>query len=345
MHGVQGDIVKAALKDMHDMGSAHGGIRMVNMWKRFDLFLFDGCAGSGAAGGGGEGGSAAGGGSTGMAAASQRAETGSKGDLSQVVYGKQPGTETADAAQESKEQTPPRDMNAEWQKLITGEFKDQYTRSTQNMINRRFAEAKGLEESNQKYAALVEKVAARYGVDAGDLDGLSKAIDGDTAFLREKADSMGMSLERYQEYTQAKRDAAKWQKSIEQRNAAEQQARQVQAWESEAAAMAQKYPAFNLDSELANKDFADMLRKGVSMEHAWKMLHYDEHMQGMAQYSAQAAEKQVVDNIQARGMRPKEGAAGRTTAVVHKPSAKDLTKADRQEVYRRVMAGEKITFG
>lgn len=288
---------------------------------RIDLQLF----GEGGEGGG-EG--AAGGGDLGTDAASQRAEGAQ--DASGMA---------ADAAQQ-------RDRQAEWQKLITGEYKDMYTRDTQNMINKRFRQQKESEEAAQKSRSLAEKVAARYGANADDVDALIAAIDGDEAFMQEQADKMGMTREQYREHVQLKQNAQRYQQLMDQRAQEEQHARQVAAWEQEAAQLSQKMPAFNLEAELQNPMFRDFIRRGISMEHAYKMLHYDDDMQGMARYSAQAAEKETVDRIRARGMRPQEGASGAPAAVQQHKSPKNLTREDRARMYDEIVhKGKKISFG
>lgn len=328
-------IMILALKDAHNLGNAHGGISMINVWTRLNLCLFDGGAAAG-----GEGGGATGGGNQGTVAASQRAD---KNALANVKYGIQE-SETADAAQAGA--APERNLQQEWQKMINGEFKEFYTRDTQNMINKRFRESKEAQETSKKYQDLAEKVGARFAVDPQNVDALLAAIDGDKGFLQEQADKMGMTLERYTEWAQNKQAAQRYEQLMSRQRQEAEEARRVADWENQAEAMRGKYgDAFDLDADLANTHFRDMLRSGVSMEHAWKMLHFDELMEKQAAFSAEMARKQVVDQIQARGMRPTEGAAGRTPAVVHKPNVKELNKKDREEINRRVMAGEKISFG
>lgn len=277
---------------------------------------------------GGEGGGAGatGGMESGTDAASQRAE----------------GAEAPSGADAAGQ----RDLAKEWQKMINGEFKEYFSRDTQRIIDKRFKAQKTSEEAEQKYRTLAEKVSARYGADADNMDALIAAIDGDKAFVQEQADKMGMTRDQYMDYVQNKQQALKYQQLMDQRRQEAEQAQKVAAWEAEAEALAQKYPAFNLDAELGNKHFTDMIRKGISMEHAYKMLHYDEHMQDMARYSAQTAEKETVDRIRARGMRPQEGAMGATAAVQQTTSAKNLTKADREKLYNEIVFGrKKVTFG
>ena len=116
-----------------------------------------GAAGTAGAGATGSGAEAAGTGGNGTDAASQRAESGAK-----VLYGIQPGAAqgTADAAQgvsqgavpaegaAAEKPAAPVNREAEWQKLINGEYRDQFQKQVQGIIDKRFAKTKGLEEQN-----------------------------------------------------------------------------------------------------------------------------------------------------------------------------------------------------
>ena len=119
----------------------------------------------------------------------------------------------------------------------------------------------------------------------------------------------------------------------------------VQGWQAEEKALKGIYPQFSLDAELKNKDFVGLLQRGVTMKHAYEVVHMDDMMRGAMQYATQAAQAQVSRNIQARGARPVEGAASGAPGVVTKSDVRKLTKADREEIARQVARGKIITFG
>lgn len=290
---------------------------MMKIWKTFDLFLFDG----GAAGG--EGGGNAGGEGTGMAAASQRAEN-----------------TPADAAQEQAGAT--RDMNAEWKKMINGEFKEQYQRDTQALINNRFRDHKTLQESNQKHQAIAERLARRYGKDAGDLDALSAALDGDMQWMQEKADQLGLTVEQYAQHIDQKEKAAKYDAIMDQRHQQEEKDRWYAQLTSEAEALKNKYSAFDIDNALQNPRFVNYVQHHMPMEDAWKATFFDEAMEGVVEHARQDAERQTVENIRARGMRPQEGAAGGGTAVKQATNVSNMTKEQREEMNRLALRGVKV---
>ena len=295
----------------------------------------------------------AGTGASGTDAASQRAESGAK-----VVYGIQPGASqgTADAAQ-AVEQVPgegaagaeapaaPVNRDAEWQKLINGEYREQFQKQVQGIIDKRFAKTKGMEEQNGKYAALMGKVAGRYGLDPGDIDGISAAIDRDQKFLAEQADKAGMTVEQYKRYNAAVQENERYRRINEARQREAQVQARVQGWQAEEKALKGMYPQFDLDAELRNKDFVGLLQRGVTMKHAYEVIHMDDMMRGAMQYATAQATAQTAKNIQARGARPVEGAATGAAGVVTKSDVTKLTKADREEIARQVAKGKTITFG
>lgn len=61
--------------------------------------------------------------------------------------------------------------------LVGGEFKDLFTADTQRIIDRRFKETRSLQEALAAQRAVLERLARRYGVDSGDLAGLSAAVE------------------------------------------------------------------------------------------------------------------------------------------------------------------------
>jgi len=62
------------------------------------------------------------------------------------------------------------------------------------------------------------------------------------------------------------------------------------------------------------------------------------------QYTAQQVEQKVANSVRAGQRRPAEAAMGGNGGVVHKSDVSKLTKADIEEINRRVARGERITF-
>jgi uncharacterized protein YsxB (DUF464 family) len=133
------------------------------------------------------------------------------------------------------------------------------------------------------------------------------------------------------------------------RDRAEQQIRgHVQAiradWDRQAAAMQEKYPSFNYSEARSNPAFADLMKRGVNLETAYRAVYFDRLMRENQATTAQAVERGVTERIATRNARPGENGTRPSGAVTMKTDVNSLSKADREEIERRVMHGEKISF-
>ena len=115
-------------------------------------------------------------------------------------------------------------------------------------------------------------------------------------------------------------------------------------WNAEAAELQKTYPGFSLEAESQNQNFLNMLKAGVPMEHAYRVLHYDELMSGTVNKVAGDMQKAVTDHIRARGQRPAENGSFQSSPFTVKDDVSKLSKADRAEIAKRVARGERISF-
>ena len=323
------------------------------------LRLFDGeggaaapAAGEGAPGGGTQGGSQA------SPAPTRR---GKSGGFQNVLFGKQGDEPTAagdepgpegkaqpSAAGKGKEgdvvttSNTLEDRRKAFQELVNGEYKDIYTEETQRIIDRRFREARNLEERAAKQQPVIDMLMQRYKIADGDLGKLAAAVENDNAYWSEAAEEMGMSVEQYKQFQRLKRenDALLRAQRMRQNQQAAQQ--QLQKWYSEGEQVKAVYPDFDLGAESKNPQFISMLKAGVPVQHAYEVIHMDEIKAGVAQSTARQTEKQVVDGIRAKGNRPAENGTSSQSAFTVKDDPHKWTKQDRAEVARRVARGETI---
>ena len=105
-----------------------------------------------------------------------------------------------------------------------------------------------------------------------------------------------------------------------------------------------KYPQFDLQLEAQNDQFVRMLRSGVPMEHAYRVMHMDEILGDSVRAMAQQTEQRVVNNVRARGSRPAENGTSSQGAFTYKDDVSKLTRKDRAEIAKRVARGETIRF-
>lgn len=315
-----------------------------------DLNLFEGAAGDGGGGTAGEG--------TGAEAPAgepivytPRNKRASKMD--NVVYGEAPDDvppattqdpDAGDSTGQANDQEAPRDLQAEFDAMIKGDYKEQYSENVQKLINRRFKETKGMEATLSSHQPLLDMLASKYGVDAEDIDALTKAVSDDDTLWEQQAYDAGMTVQQYKQFKQLERENAELMRAQEARNGEAEAQRQLDEWGRQAMELQQKVPGFDLRVEAENPEFVQMLRAGLPVEHAYKVVHMDEILNGQAVNVAAQAQKQVVDNIRSRGSRPAENGTVSRSGFTYKSDVSKLSKEDRAEIARRAARGETITF-
>ena len=294
--------------------------------------------GGAAAGGTGDGGTAQGQVVTAGAASQQ---TGAKGNpLSAVKYGIQ--EESAPAAEVQSTTEP--DPNAEFEKLIKGQYKAQYDAKVQDTIQKRL---KGTKETVDKFTALqptIEILARKYGVDSGDIEALNKAIEDDDSYFEQEAMEKGMSVKQLKEFRTIERENADLRQQMQERQKQESANRLYSQWMQQAEDTKKVYPSFDLRAEMGNSEFVKLLNSNVDVRTAYEVLHKDEIIPAAMQFTAKTVESKIANKIAAGGARPAENGMNTGSAAVVKSDVSQLTKADRQEIIRRVARGEKIRF-
>lgn len=278
----------------------------------------------------------------------------SKSGDDHIIYGKQVDvtTNTVEQPSDAGNETPEthttsntlEERKKAWRDLVNGEYKDLYTEDTQKLINKRFKEEKAVRDSLSKQQPIIELLSQRYNVTDGDMGKLMSALEGDTAFWQQVADESGMSMEQYMKMQRLQRENRALQEQQRQRDGAAAAQRQIAAWTQEAQALKAKYPGFDLNAEAQNEQFVRMLRTGVPMEHAYRVMHMDEIVNDSVRTMAQQTEQRVVNNVRARGARPAENGTSSQGAFTYKDDVSKLSKKDRASIAKRVARGETIRF-
>ena len=245
---------------------------------------------------------------------------------------KQERDAAASAAPAAEQTSAGQDKRAAFDRLIRGEYKAEFAERTQNIIDRRFRQAKALEEKYQQSERLIRTLADRYGVPADELDALARAA-GKPAQAGAAQPQTGPQ------------PPAPAQTQPPARQLAQQAARRTCArWLYESEGMKQTYPQFDLRAEVKNPDFAGMLKSGVSLRTAYQACHLDELLGGAMKYAADKAAENVAARVADRARRPAENGAVPRAAAVFKTDVAGLTRAERERIERRAARGEQILF-
>ena len=290
--------------------------------------------------GAGDGGTAEGQGVT-EAAALPQTKGEKNNPLANVKYGIQ---EEAPAAEVQTETVAQPDRNAEFEKLIKGEYKDLYDAKMQDTIQKRL---KGQKDTVDKYNALqpvLEILGKKHGVDATDIEALTKAIEEDDSYFEDEAMEKGMTVQQLKEIKKMERENAELKAQMEEAQRQEQGKKLYSAWMQQADEAKKVYPSFDLRAEMNNPKFVDLLRSNIDVRTAYEVLHKDEIIPAAMQFTAQTVESKLAKKIASNGARPSENGMSSQSAAVVKSDVSQLSKADRAEIIRRVQRGEKIRF-
>lgn len=211
------------------------------------------------------------------------------------------------------------DPDAEFDRLIRGQFKDQYNARVRDIVQKRL---KGQQKTLEQYQALepsLSLLADKYGVEAKDLKALGEAIARDDS-LRQQAPAPVPG----EHQQQVRQQYEQW---LDQ----ERQAREL-------------YPSLDLRREVQNPRFRELLRAGAQVDEAYLVVHRDEVLPAVMRYSADAAREKLANRIAANDVRPPENAMSAQSSAVVKQDVARMTKAQRQDIIRRVQKGEIIKF-
>lgn len=267
---------------------------------------------------------------------------GVKNPLENVQYGIQPDAQ-ATAVQETVE-TPP-DRNAEFEKLIKGEYKEQFNAKTQDIVQKRL---KSTNETVDKFNALIptlELLANKYGVDVNDINALNTAIEDDDAYFEDEALEKGLTVQQLKEIRKMEKENSELKRQMREQEAQQNANKLYSAWIEQAENVKSVYPSFDLSTEMQNPRFVDLLRSNVDVRTAYEVLHKDEIIPAAMQFTAQKVEQKLANKIIANGARPTENGISSQAASQVKSDVSQLSKADLAEVAKRVLRGEKISFG
>ena len=290
--------------------------------------------------GAGDGGTAEGQGVT-EAAALPQTKGEKNNPLASVKYGIQ---DEAPAAEVQAETVAQPDRNAEFERLIKGEYKDLYDAKMQDTIQKRL---KGQKETVDKYNALqpvLEILGKKHGVDATDIEALTKAIEEDDSYFEDEAMEKGLTVQQLKEFKRIERENAEFKAQQEELQRQENGKKLYAAWMQQADEAKKVYPSFDMRAEMENPKFLDLLRSNIDVRTAYEVLHKDEIIPAAMQFTAQTVESKLAKKIASNGARPSENGMSSQSAAVVKSDVSQLSKADRAEIIRRVQRGEKIRF-
>lgn len=317
-----------------------------------DLQLFAEGGGDGAAAAGGDGAAPAAAEKAASAPAQGKGREAAAAEVDEMLSpAEEPGAEE-DAAEGEKQDgaanksgTDPEAHRKAFGELMRGE----YNREFGEMIVQATQKAyDSILNEQGPVGRILNALGQKYGTAPGDYEALAAAVEGgvvkDDAYYEDMAMKKGISVQLAKEMDELESENAKHRAAEQQRaEAAKMQAIQ-QEWDAAAERIRAEDPGFDIKTALADPDFAQMLKLGVKMEDAYKARYFDDIMARRTTQTAKTVEKGVEARIRQRGARPAENGTNPGGAAVLKTDVSKLTPQQCEELERRAMRGQIITF-
>ena len=248
------------------------------------------------------------------------------------------GENSQDAAGNDVPAAAPEDLNAEFDALVKGDgkFRDVYGQRVQKAVFERMKGPKAAVDRLNSFSGAFEVLAARYGCAPDDPE-LANKIAQDTGLLDEVAMKNGRDPGTEMELAMA-RAQSEQANALIQRILADQE---MQRWQAEAAELQAKYPDFNLDEQMQDPDFADLLRNhNVTLEGAYMALNHDK----VIQQTVRRTEKRVTDTVAAGKNRPRENGMGSQAGAAMSKDPMQMSTAELRKWQDAVARGERVSF-
>ena len=102
------------------------------------------------------------------------------------------------------------------------------------------------------------------------------------------------------------------------------------------------YPGFNFHRELQNPRFCAILKNGIDVRTAYEVIHHDEIIPAALRCAVLDAEKKLTNKIMSNEARPTENGSGAGAGATLGTGVSKMSKANRDDIVRRVMRGEII---
>ena len=269
-----------------------------------------------------------------------------------------PGEEKPETQQEKQEPEHKPADPAEKRRAFGQLMQSEYAAEFEETMQRAAQLAVQNVQQSPEVKGLLEALGEAYGIDAQDANNLVALTDAikngkvkNDEYYETMAAERGISVKTAREMdrmeSELQRANAEKQRAEQIRQAAEHQQRAAAVraqWEAEAAQLKVKYPAFELDEVLNNPSVADMIRRGIGLEAAYRAAYFDQLMEASTARTAQQVEQGVAARIQQRAQRPAENGAHPGGAAEMKVDVAHMTAKQRAELAKRARRGERIVL-
>ena len=263
-----------------------------------------------------------------------------------------------DNSEEQGQENEGEDLDAEFDELINGKYKDAFHKrvgkDVKDRVDRANRDKAELETKVSKLSRISELLTSKYGTD--DPDAIYEAVKGDDDFWRQVALNSGKSVENIISDIDTEHAKQAQQAELENLRRYKETNELNMRLQSLAQQTKEVYPDFDLVSEFENPRFRQALdfiaaqndrqnkENGTSKEifdvtYAYELAHADELRENTIRRAAKAAAGATMHNIQANRNRAVENATKRTAPQQQK-SYDDMSDEEFAKELERVRRGE-----
>ena len=220
------------------------------------------------------------------------------------------------------------------------QHKDEASKWFQKQFNARHRDYNQLKEKAAATDSVMDMLATKFGIeDRSDVASITKALEADDFLYAERAEANNRTIEEQRNWDAIERENRQFREAQRRQQAQQNMQRQLEEWDRQSNNLRQVFPNFDLDTELQNEEFVNMLQSGISMDRAFYAIHGEEITTGAMQYTAQAVRQATAEDLATRKNRPRENglssqAAAKVSRDVHK-----LTKKERAAMAAQSLKG------
>jgi hypothetical protein len=253
-------------------------------------------------------------------------------------------------AEPNTEKTP----EQEFDELIRSDkFKEVYTKKISAAVQDRHKHQTDAKAEAEKYRGALVQLAAKYGKDPNDVDGIIAAISADDSLLEDEAYRQGKSVaalrsEINQKTEKAKSDGelARLRAQVSDLEAREKARNDANVWAQQAQETKKIYgDNFDLKRELANPEFMKYLqRDGKSVTEAFELTHYREIIASQIKAVERRADENAAKAVAANKNRIRENANMHRSSEPSRIDPANMTEEDYRRIDDMIARGEKVTL-
>lgn len=224
------------------------------------------------------------------------------------------------------------------------EYKQAYDQRVQGIIKDRLKGAKETETKLNELTAIMDGLAKRYNVEPGQYEAILNKIDADSKAIESEAMKLGINTEQYLASKQTEREVESLRKQLQMRNDIDERQRFAQVIQTQEAEVKALYPEFDLQTEVANDEFARLVKAGIPLKTAYEVVHKDDIITGAMAKTAEEVSKKMSNAIQSGKNRPLENGIKSGAPVSQTISIGNLTPEQMAQIDKLVSRGSKVDF-